>query len=307
MGMVDRPAAVPARRRMGFTYQARLKLVGFLFVLPALAFFLVFFLYPVGQAVWVSFTQWNLFTPQIFVGLQNYTSLFADPLFLNALRVTVTFGVVTTLVLCLVSFGLALLIDRPWRFMDAFQTLYFLPSVLPLAVIAILWGYMFDNLGFVNDLLRGFSGVSVPFLTNADIALYSIVFAQVWAAAGYYMVLFKAGLQAIPSTFYDAARIDGAGGLQIIRHVTLPLLRPTLFFVITISVIGTFQQFDLIYLMTSGGPGYSTQVLTYRIYLDAFFNLRMGWATAESMVLFIIMFGLTMVQARVFRTDYTYD
>jgi multiple sugar transport system permease protein len=257
--------------------------------------------------VWVSFTQWNLFTPQIFVGLQNYTSVLADPLFLNALRVSVTFGVATTAGLCVVSFFLALLIDRPLPGINAFQTLYFLPSVLPLAVIAILWGYMFDNVGFVNDLLRSLFHVSIPFLTSSDVALYSVVFTQVWASAGYYMVLFKAGLQAIPSTYYDAARVDGAGWHQVIWHVTLPLLRPTLFFVITISVITTFQQFDLFYLMTSGGPGYSTQALTYRIYLDAFFNLRMGWATAESMVLFVIMFGLTLVQARIFRTDFTYE
>jgi ABC-type sugar transport system permease subunit len=307
MDLVGLAARAPAAQRRGFSYQTRLKLVGLLFVLPALAFFLVFFLYPVGQAVWVSFTTWNLFSPQIFVGLRNYINIFSDPLFLNALRVTVTFGFLTTAILCLVSMGLALLVDRSLRFINLSQTLYFLPSVLPLAVVAILWGYMLDNLGFVNDLLRSLVHAGMPFLTSSDVALYSIVFTQVWAAAGYFMVLFKAGLQAIPTTFYDAAKIDGAGGLQIIWHITLPLLRPTLFFVITLLLITTFQQFDLFYLMTSGGPGTSTQAVTFRIYLDAFFNLRMGWATAESMVLFVIMLVMTLIQARVFRTDFTYD
>jgi multiple sugar transport system permease protein len=276
-------------------------------VLPALAFFLIFFLYPVGQAVWVSFTQWNLFTPQVFVGLRNYANLFSDPQFQNALRVTVTFGVLTTAILCAVSFALALLIDRPWRFIGAFQALIFLPSVLPLAVIAILWGYLLDYQGFLNDLLRTYFGLSVPFLTSSSFALYSVVFTQVWAAAGYYMVLFKAGLQAIPAPIYDAAKVDGAGGAQIVWHVTLPLLRPTLFFIVTILLVNCFQQFDLFYLMTSGGPGTSTQAITLTIYLDAFFNLRMGWAAAESMVLLVLMVVITFVQARVFRTDFTYD
>lgn len=299
-----RPSGLPGAP---FTYQMRLKAAGFLFVLPALAFFLIFFLYPVGQAIWVSFTTWNLFTPPIFVGLQNYLNVFSDPLFFNALRVTVTFGILTTVGVCLVSFGLALLVERATRFVDMFQTLYFLPSVLPLAVVAILWGYMLDNEGFVNDLLRSISGVGVPFLTSSQTALYAVVFTQIWASAGYFMVLFRAGLQAIPSTFYDAARVDGAGERQILWHITVPLLRPTLFFVITLLLISTFQQFDLFYLMTSGGPGYSTQALTYRIYLDAFFNMRMGWATAESMILFVIMLAITLVQARLFRTDYTYE
>src|SRR5438105_15843122 len=123
MNAIGSPAGVARPHHAAFTYQTRLKVVGFLFVLPALAFFLVFFLYPVGQAVWVSFTTWNLFSPQIFVGLQNYISIFSDPLFLNALRVTVTFGFLTTAILCLVSLGLALLVDRSLRFVTLFQTL----------------------------------------------------------------------------------------------------------------------------------------------------------------------------------------
>jgi ABC-type sugar transport system permease subunit len=248
-----------------------------------------------------------MFSPAVFVGLKNYTDIFADPTFRNSLRVTVTYGLSTTALVTLVSLALALLVERSLRFVDAFQTLYFLPSVLPLAVVAILWGYLLDNLGFVNDLLRSLFGVSVPFLTSSNFALWSIVVTQAWAATGYFMILFKAGLQAIPTTFYDAARVDGAGPWSVIRHVTLPLLRPTLFFVITILLVSTFQQFDLFYLMTSGGPGESTQALPYRIYQDAFFNLRMGWATAESMVLFVLMFGMTLAQVRLFRTDFTYE
>jgi len=295
-----------ARRRV-LGYQARLKGVGFLFVLPAVVFFLVFFLYPVTQAVRVSFTSWNLFTPAEYIGFKNFTDLVGDDAFHNALRITITYGLITTFFVFLVSLGLALLTDRPGRLAGTAETLYFLPAVLPLAVVAILWNYMLNDLGFVNDLARGLLGTSFSFLASSRTALYTISFVEVWAEAGYFMLLFKAGLRAIPPSFYDAARIDGANHLTVLWRVTLPLLRPTIFVVITICLINTFQQFDLFYLMTSGGPGDSTQSMTFKIFQDAFFSFRMGYATAQAMVLFLMLLAMTLVQMRVFRTDYTYD
>jgi multiple sugar transport system permease protein len=294
------------RRRL-LTYQARLKGIGFLFVLPAVLFFLVFFLYPVIEAIRVSFTSWNLFTPAQYIGFKNFSDMVHDDAFHNALRVTVTYGLITTFFVFLVSLGLAMLTDRPGRLAATAESLYFLPAVLPLAVVAILWSYMLDNLGLVNDAARTLFGTSFSFLASSKTALYTISFVDMWASAGYFMLLFKAGLRAIPPSFYDAARIDGANPVEVIRHVTLPLLRPTIFVVITICLINTFQQFDLFYLMTSGGPGDSTQSMTFKIFQDAFFSFRMGWATAQAMVLFLILLLMTLVQMRIFRTDYTYD
>jgi ABC-type sugar transport system permease subunit len=301
--------ATPMRspRRRLLNYQSRLKAVGFLFVLPAVVFFLVFFLYPVTQAVRVSFTSWNLFTPAVYIGVKNFTDLAGDDAFHNAFRITVTYGLITTFFVFLVSLCLALLTDRPGRLAATAETLYFLPAVLPLAVVAILWSYMLDNLGFVNDLSRSLLGTSFAFLASSKTALYTISFVEVWADAGFFMLLFKAGLRAIPPSFYDAARIDGATPFEVIRHVTLPLLRPTIFVVITMCLINTFQQFDLFYLMTSGGPGDSTQSMTFKIFQDALLSFRMGFATAQAMVLFLMLLVMTLVQMRLFRTDYTYD
>ncbi len=296
-----------APRRRLLSYQARLKGIGFLFVLPAVIFFLIFFLYPVTQAIRVSFTSWNLFTPAEYIGFKNFTDLVNDPAFQNAFRITVTYGLITTLFIFLVSLGLALLTDRPGRLAGIAETLYFLPAVLPLAVVAILWNYMLNDLGFVNDMARSLFGTSFTFLASSRTALYTISFVEVWAEAGYFMLLFKAGLRAIPPSFYDAARIDGAGPLSTLWHVTVPLLRPTIFVVITICLINTFQQFDLFYLMTSGGPGDSTQSMTFKIFQDAFFSFRMGYATAQALILFLMLLALTLLQMVLFRTDYTYE
>jgi multiple sugar transport system permease protein len=302
-----RTASTRAPRRRLLTYQSRLNGVGFLFVLPAVVFFLVFFLYPVTQAIRVSFTSWNLFTPAEYIGFKNFTDMVNDDAFRNAFRITVTYGLITTFFVFIVSLGLALLTDRPGRLAGIAETLYFLPAVLPLAVVAILWNYMLNDLGFVNDLARSLFGTSFAFLASSRTALYTISFVEVWAEAGYFMLLFKAGLRAIPPSFYDAARIDGAGPLNVLWQVTLPLLRPTIFVVITICLINTFQQFDLFYLMTSGGPGNSTQSMTFKIFQDAFFSFRMGFATAQAMILFLMLLAMTLLQMVLFRTDYTYD
>lgn len=287
--------------------QRQLSRIGWMFTAPAVAFFAVFFIYPIGMAIWISFTRWDLFTAPVFVGLDNYREIFTDPLFANSLRVTLIFGVATTVTVCIASLCMALLTERPVRGLAVYSTAYFIPSVLPLAAVAVLWGYMLANTGFVDDALRSSTGITVPFLTSSHFAIYALVFTQAWASAGYFMLLFKAGLRAIPSSVYDAAKVDGASWARVLWHVTVPLLKPTFFFVITILMINTFQQFDLFYLMTSGGPGYSTQALTYRIYLDAVSNLRLGTASAESVVLVVIMIVLAMVQARIFRTDITYE
>ncbi|MDB5059787.1 MAG: ABC-type transporter, integral rane subunit [Chloroflexi bacterium] len=304
--MIRTAPARSSRRRL-LSYQSRLKGVGFLFVLPAIVFFLVFFLYPVTQAVRVSFTSWNLFTPPVYRGFKNFTDLVNDDAFRNAFRITVTYGVITTFFVFLASLSLALLTDRPGRLAVTAETLYFLPAVLPLAVVAILWSYLLDNLGLVNNISRSLLGTNFPFLSSSRTALYTISFVEVWADAGFFMLMFKAGLRAIPPSFYDAAKIDGASPFGVIRHVTLPLLRPTIFVVITICLINTFQQFDLFYLMTSGGPGDSTQSMTFKIFQDALLSFRMGFATAQAMILFLMLLFLTLVQMRLFRTDYTYD
>ena len=283
------------------------KLVGFLFVLPGLIFFVVFFFYPVVNAIYISFTKWNLFTPKQFVGLGNFGELFQDSDFLQSFKVTGYFSLGTCLLLWITSLSLALLINSNLKLTKLFQTFYFIPSVLSLTVVAIVWSYMYRRLGLINMFLKAvFNISSVPWLASSNYALLSIVIMMVWCWIGYYMIIFLAGLRAIPFTLYEVAKIDGANWWQTLIRITLPLLKPTFLFISIISVMACLQAFAPFLLMTSGGPGSSTKVITLKIYEDAFFRLRMGRAAAESMILFLIMLVFSLIQIRVFKSEVTY-
>ena len=283
------------------------KLVGFLFVLPGLIFFVVFFFYPVVNAIYVSFTKWNLFTPKQFVGLGNFVELFQDLDFLQCFKATAYFSLGTSLLLWITSLSLALLINSNLKFTKLFQTFYFIPSILSLTVVAIVWSYMYRRLGLINMFLKAvFNISSVPWLASSNYALLSIVIMMVWCWIGYYMIIFLAGLRGIPFTLYEAAKIDGANWWHTLLRITLPLLKPTFLFISIISVMACLQAFAPFLLMTSGGPGNSTKVITLKIYEDAFFRLRMGRAAAESMILFLIMLIFSLIQIRVFKSEVTY-
>ena len=283
------------------------KLVGFLFVLPGLTFFFIFFFYPVLNAIIISFTRWDLFSPKQFVGLGNFIELFRDPDFGQALKVSCLFALGVCLSLWFVSLFLALLINNELRMVNLFKTVYFIPSILSLTVVAIIWAYMYRRLGMINMLLKAlFNTSSIPWLSSSRYALLSIVIMMLWSWAGYYMIIFLSGLQAIPIDLYEVAKIDGANWWQRLRKITLPLLKPTFLFVSIISVIASLQAFAPFLLMTSGGPGNSTKVITLKIYEDAFFRLHMGRAAAQSMVLFVIMTIFSLVEFRLFRSEVTY-
>lgn len=283
------------------------KLVGFLFVLPGLVFFMIFFFYPVINAIYISFTRWNLFTSKQFVGLGNFVELFQDPDFLQSFKVTGYFSLGTCLLLWITSLSLALLINSNLKFTKLFQIFYFLPSILSLTVVTIVWSYMYRRLGLINMFLKAvFDISSIPWLSSSKYALLSITIMMVWCWAGYYMIIFLAGLRGIPFTLYEAAKIDGANWWHTLIRITFPLLKPTFLFISIVSVMACLQAFAPFLLMTSGGPGSSTRVLTLKIYGDAFFRLRMGRAAAESMILFLIMFIFSLIQIRVFRSEVTY-
>jgi len=283
------------------------KLVGFLFVLPGLVFFMIFFFYPVINAIYISFTRWNLFTSKQFVGLGNFVELFQDPDFLQSFKVTGYFSLGTCLLLWITSLSLALLINSNLKFTKLFQIFYFVPSILSLTVVTIVWSYMYRRLGLINMFLKAvFDISSIPWLSSSKYALLSITIMMVWCWAGYYMIIFLAGLRGIPFTLYEAAKIDGANWWHTLIRITFPLLKPTFLFISIVSVMACLQAFAPFLLMTSGGPGSSTRVMTLKIYGDAFFRLRMGRAAAESMILFLIMFIFSLIQIRVFKSEVTY-
>ena len=274
---------------------------GFLFVVPALSFFIIFLAYPVANAIYVSFTDWDLFSQMKFIGASNYVELSKDPLFWNSLAVTVYFTVGTAMCIWILSLLLALLMDSQRKFSGFFGTVYFLPAIIPLAVNSVVWLYLFRRLGLVNTVLNSLFGFTLPWVRSSMWAMPSIIIVMVWTWAGYYMMIYLAGLKSIPPELHDAARIDGANWVQYTLRITLPFLKPMFLFVSILSVMNSLQAFAPFELMTEGGPGDATRVLTFKIYQDAFFRFKMGRAAAQAMVLFLIVMAFAGAQLRLWR------
>ena len=269
---------------------------------PALLFFAVFVGFPVTYSFVLSFTDWNMTSARAdWVGLENYEDLLADPSFLRSLLQTTVFTAALTLCVLVFSLGMALLLDLKLRFIQVYRTLLYLPAVTSLVAIGIVWVWMFDpQYGLINQALRGM-GIEGPlWLADPQMALPALVITAAWRNVGYFATIFLAGLQGIDITYYEAARIDGAGAWQCFWRITLPLLRPTMLFVAVMAVILSFQVFALVYVMTGGGPAGSTSVIVFYLYQQAFTYFRMGYASAVGYVLFVIIFGLTLAQFRLF-------
>jgi len=277
----------------------RAALQGLMFLLPSALHLVVFLLTPIVFAFYLGFHRWDLIVPQKpFVGLANFSEIFSDPLFYNALKNTFLFtmNVPVTMALALL---VAILLNRKFRGANLLRTLYFLPSVSSLIAVSIIWMWIYSpQFGLANHLLSYLGIPAQPWLSSSGTALLSVMIMTVWIGLGYQMVIFLAGLQSIPQQLYEASLIDGANAWQRFRKVTLPLLRPTTFFILVTSFVGSFQVFSSIYMMTSGGPVRSTDVLVYHIYQNAWMNLRMGYASAMSLVLFVIIMVATWLQFR---------
>lgn len=232
-----------------------------------------------------------------FVGFDNYQRMFNDDLFLKSLRVTLVYVVALVPGLYLSGLGLALLMKQPLPFIGILRAMFFLPYVISLVVIGLLWEYMLvDRLGIINKLLSRLGLPGQSWLGDPDLALGTLLFVTVWFLMGYYMIIFLAGLQEIPREYYDAARLDGASGWRAFRDITIPLLKPTSFFVLlisTVSAIAGAQGFDLVYIMTNGGPANSTSLAIFYIYEQAFQFGQYGYAAAMASFLVVVLLVLT--------------
>ena len=269
---------------------------------PALLFFATFVGFPFGYSFYLSFHDWNMMAPTpTWVGLENYTALMGDAEFLKSLVQTALFTIGITGCIVVFSLSMALLLDQKLRWIKLYRTIFYLPAVTSLVAIGIVWVWMFDpQYGLINQGLRGI-GIEGPlWLADTRIALLSLILTAAWRNVGYFATIFLAGLQGIDNTYYEAARIDGAGAWDRFRRITLPLLKPTILFVVVMSVILSFQVFALVYVMTSGGPAGSTSVLVFYLYQQAFTYFRMGYASAVGYVLFVIIFVLTLLQFKAF-------
>ena len=278
-------------------------LVGYLFILPDLLGLLVFLVLPMFMAFAISFSDWRLTGVPEFVGMRNYEIIFKDPKFGASLgrSVLYTIGYVPA-VYCL-SLGMALLLTRKARANFFFRTLYFMPIAMSLVVAGVMWRFMFDpGNGLINGLLSGVGLPTFQWLGSVQSAMASVLIVSVWKSAGYFMIILLAGIQDIPRDYIEAAEIDGANRWQTFRHIIMPLLKPTSFFVIVILTINALQAFDQIYVMTNGGPAQATYTLLMYIYEKAFREWNFGYSGAMSVFLFAIILVLTLVQVRFFRS-----
>ncbi len=272
-----------------------LKHPAFVFIAPALLGTVFFIIVPVFMSFGLGFMEWNLLSKPEFVGFKNYLDLLNEPLFYKVLWNTFYYAFVTAFFSILIPLILACALDSRIKGSAFYKSAYFLPYVTPMIVIAIVWAWIFDpNYGILNWFLG--LGDSVKWLYDKNFAMPALIIVSVWKNIGYNMIIFLAGLQAIPHSVNEASELDAATGFKRFFHVTLPLLTPTLFFVSIMTIIGSFQVFDLIYLMTGGGPENSTMIMVYWLFKQAFEYFNIGKASAIAYVLFVIILMLTMIQ-----------
>jgi multiple sugar transport system permease protein len=281
---------------------------GYLFLAPFLLVFAVFALWPMLAALWLSFHSYDLFSAPIWVGVENYRFLAHQDDFWISVRNTVLYTAVVVTAQTGLALLLAVVMDRDLRGRAFFRAVFVLPSVTSSVAVSLIFMFMFFKNGALNQVLEWMLlddilvalGLAWPvdWLGNPRTALAAIMILNVWSTAGYLMVIALAGLQAIPETFYEAARVEAAGPWQTFRYVTMPSLKPTVFYIVTVGIIGCFQVFDQIYVMTEGGPLKSTLTTVYLLYKEAFVNFNMGYACSIAFVLAAMIFACTVVQRR---------
>jgi multiple sugar transport system permease protein len=286
-----------AARRPRLSQTKREWVAAYLFLLPDVLGLLIFVGLPMILALSLGFFNVSGFGAYTFAGLANYRKMFADPLFLGSLQVTAKYVLVLVPGLYVTGLGLALLVKRPIRLVGLFRAMLFLPNVISLVVVALIWKFLFvDRIGVANALLSKIGLGGRSWLGDPNLTLWALLFVTIWFLMGFYMLIFLAGLQEIPREFYDAARIDGANPWRSFWDITLPLLRPTSFFVLLVSLVAAVtgpQGFDLVYVMTSGGPANSTNLTTYYIFDQAFRYSNFGYAAAMASFLVLILLILS--------------
>lgn len=266
---------------------------GWVFILPALLGTFIFIVIPVICSFGLSFAKWDLLNPVQFVGLDNYKEIFSEALFYKIFWNTVVFALSTSVLGVIIPLVLACILNSKIRGSEFYKTAYFLPFITPMIVIGVVWEWIFDpNIGLLNHVLH----LHINWLYDTHFAMPALIIVSVWKLIGYNMVIFLSSLSGISQSMFEAAKIDGATPFQTFKNVTIPLLSPSIFFVVIITAISSFQVFDLIYLMTQGGPLDSTNVLVYAIYKNAFEYFNVGKASAIAYVLFFIILILTLVQ-----------
>ncbi|MFQ5859297.1 MAG: carbohydrate ABC transporter permease [Anaerolineae bacterium] len=305
-GVAGRAVVAPpaAEQRAINWWRLKRSIEPYFFLAPNITGFLVFTAFPVVAALALSFFRWELLKPPVFVGAENFQKLLtSDPQFRKVAFNTVYFTFGTVPLRVVLSLFLAAALNQKIRGLTVYRTLLFMPVVSSLIAVALIWQFMLNsNFGLINSMIFWLGdtlGIQVhppAWLSSTRWAMPAVMGLNLWKNVGFTMVIYLAGLQAIPQELYEAAEVDGAGAWTKFRHITIPMVSPTTFFVLVMSLIWAFQVFDEAFVMTQGGPAFSTTTLVYYIYLKAFTSLRMGYAAAIGMVLFVIIFAVTAVQ-----------
>ncbi len=295
-----------SRRGVRYTLRRmRREWSAYVFLAPGLIIFSVFTVFALIFAFYLTFHEWNIIQPtKPFVGLRNYTDMFQDERYRRSVINTAYYTGGSVPITMAIGLLIALLLNQPIRFRSIFRTMYFLPVVTPLVVTAILWKWLYNgDYGLFNYYLLKTHLIHNPllWLSDKNLAMPAVILMSIWGGVGFSMVIYLAGLQAIPEELYEAAKLDGAGAYARFRHITLPLLSPTTLFLLVMGVIGSFQIFTQIFVMTSGGPVERTTTMVYYIYQSAFQFYDMGYASTLAFGLFALLFLVTLLQLRLYR------
>ena len=270
-------------------------------------FYTVIRFYPTGNAVLISFQNWNLLGDRTWAGMENYQKLWNDPVFWKVFKNTFVYLLLGTPISLVLSFVIAYHLDK-LRFMHGFlRMLYFLPFMTSAVAMAWVWRWFYQDvpIGLFNNILAGFGIPQIAFLQSTTNALPAVLAPAVWAGLGFQVIIFMAGLRAIPTSYYEAAKIDGVGWFTVLTQITIPLLRPTIVFIVVFSSIGFLRIFDHVFNMTTnnpGGPLNATKPLVLMIYDTAFNGFDMGYAAAQTVVLFVILLIVSLIQLRLLRS-----
>ena len=304
---VSAAASAPTFRRRGWLANEtqREALAGYLFILPTFVGYTAFILGPIMAVIGISLTKYDILSPASFIGLDNYVRLFTDPRLRTVYGNTIFFTVFAVSLNVGIGLILAVLLNRhiPGPLKYLFRSAYFFPVLVALVYSSIVWSFLYQkDTGIINYYLSLLNVAPIPWLSNRQWVLPSIIVMDVWRNTGFAMLVFLAGLQNIPVDYYEAAQLDGANRWHLFRHITLPLISPTLFFNLIIYMIGALQVFDSVIVLTKGGPGDASRSLVMYIYENAFQFFEMGYASAIAITLFVIIVIMTLIQFRLGRT-----
>ncbi|GAB3562864.1 carbohydrate ABC transporter permease [Spelaeicoccus albus] len=302
-GLTDAPsrrATAPANRRMR---RRRQSATGYSLLAPSLIGVGIFLIVPAIVSVWLSFHSWDLVSKPTWAGLANFGALFTDPAILNSFGVTLLFVIIVIPCQTALGLWLSVLLAKRLRGSTFFRAVFLIPWICAPLALGVVWKWIFAPTGgALNTIL----GTHVAWLSSYSFALPSVAFVSIWTNVGYVTLFFLAGLSNIPGEFYESARLDGATGTQVFWSITVPLLRPTMFFVLVTGFIASFQAFDQIYSMTAGGPAGRTDVVATHIYQDVFLAPQLGSAAALSLALMVVLVLVTLAQNLFFRRRMTY-